>query len=257
MKRSLLILVLLLLALALAGCASSNTYPDAEQSYQRDPMDVSTPVPTSYQDTLPEGYDPASEENDEMSDLVGVYYDAYGRQIYAGATPIPLKPINLPTATPRSPLTFSYTQITVNGITFEYPSGWSVETPDSDTIILRDPFVYDNYQAEMTIRYESVASGYTVKDTEKRVNEIISQFLQYNFTSRDIKKAAERTLLGKSGYYNNYSAVYYDGTKISGRVQVALLDGNRIITLHMTCPDGYNNSYMNVVKQFRDTAKLN
>ena len=132
MKKSLFILVLLLFALILAGCASTpQTYPEADGNYQRDPLALATPNPTNppYQDELPEDYDPASEENDTMSDLVGVYYDEYGRQIYAGATPIPLDPIDLPTATPRKPLSFSYAQVSANGLTFEYPWAGASKPP--------------------------------------------------------------------------------------------------------------------------------
>ena len=43
---------------------------------------------------------------------------------------------------------------------------------------------------------------------------------------------------------------------IRGRVMVALLDNHQIITLHMSCPGWFNESYMNVVAHFRDTAKM-
>ena len=258
MKKALFILMMLLLVMLLAGCAANNnTFPEADANYQRDPMDTSTPSPAPHLDPLPENYDPASEENDFSDDPAGVYYDEYGRQPYAGATPILLDPVNLPTPTPRVPLTFTYTQASVNGLTFEYPVGWSLETPDKNTIVLRDPYSYDNYTAEMTIRFESVPGSYTLKDVKNKVAEMLKEIGQYNFTKWETKIAAERKLLNKDGWYNNYSGVYFDGTKISGRVMVSLLDDNRIITLHMTCPDGYNNSYMNVVKQFSNTAKLN
>ena len=102
MKKSLLVLVLLLVALVMAGCAAQTTYPEAGQSYQADPLTIPTATPVPREDTydLPEDYDPASEEDDTMYDLVGVYFDEYGRQIYAGATPIPLDPIDLPTPRP-------------------------------------------------------------------------------------------------------------------------------------------------------------
>ena len=61
----------------------------------------------------------------------------------------------------------------------------------------------------------------------------------------------------KDGYYANYRGVYYDGTIVRGRVMVALLDNRQIITLHMTCPGWFNESYMNVVAHFRDTVKQN
>ena len=46
-----------------------------------------------------------------------------------------------------------------------------------------------------------------------------------------------------------------DGTIIRGRVMVALLEGNKIITVHMMVPGWFNESYMKVVDHFRDTLK--
>ncbi len=188
---------------------------------------------------------------------MGVYYDEYGRQVYAGATPIPLDPVDLPTPTPRPTLAFTYTQISVNGLTFEYPVGWMVDTPDANTIILTDPNTYDNYNASMTITIESVASSFTLSDCKTKVAQMLQEIGQYNYTDWQTNQVAERTLLKKDGYYNNYRGEYYDGTIVRGRVMVALLDNHQIITLHMSCPGWYNESYMNVVGHFRDTAKLN
>ncbi len=259
MKKSLLVLVLLLLALVMAGCAAQTNYPEAGQNYQADPLTIPTATPVPREDTydLPDDYDPASEEDHTIYDLVGVYYDEYGRQIYAGATPIPLDPIDLPTPTPRPSLAFTYTQASVNGLTFEYPEGWMVDTPDSRTIILTDPVTYDNYNATMTVRFESVPNSYALNDVKTRVSDMLKEIGQYNYTEWTSTSLAERTLLKKNGYYANYRGVYYDGTIVRGRVMVALLDNGQIITLHMSCPGWYNESYMNVVAHFRDTAKMN
>ncbi len=259
MKKSLLVLVLLLLTLVMAGCASQTTYPEAGQNYQADPLTIPTPSPAPTPETyqLPEYYDPASEEDGANYDLVGVFYDEYGRQIYAGATPIPLDPIDLPTPTPRPSLAFTYTQTSASGLTFEFPEGWMVDTPDSRTIILTDPVTYDNYNASMTVRFESVPSSYTLNDVKTRVSDMLKEIGQYNYTEWTATSLAERTLLKKNGYYANYRGVYYDGTIVPGRVMVALLDNGQIITLHMSCPGWYNESYMNVVAHFRDTAKMN
>ena len=97
MKKSLKILVLALLSILMLNCAF------AESGTQRDPM----AVPTQASNGLPEGYDPASEE-DNGSYASGAAYNDYGQAIYAGATPIPLDPIDMPTPTPKPVLTFSY-----------------------------------------------------------------------------------------------------------------------------------------------------
>ena len=122
-------------------------------------------------------------------------------------------------------------------------------------IVLTDPVTYDNYNATMTVRFESVPSSYALNDVKTRVSDMLKEIGQYNYTEWTSTSLAERTLLKKNGYYANYRGVQYDGTIVRGRVMVALLDGNRIITLHMSGPAGYNESYMNVVSHFRETLK--
>ena len=45
---------------------------------------------------------------------------------YAGSSPIPLDPVDAPTATPRSAITFTYVtyDVTSLGLSFEAPAGW-------------------------------------------------------------------------------------------------------------------------------------
>ena len=49
---------------------------------------------------LPSGYNPASEEDNGYTAASGAY-NANGERVYAGATPIPIDPIDMPTPTPR------------------------------------------------------------------------------------------------------------------------------------------------------------
>ena len=84
---------------------------------------------------------------------------------------------------------------------------------------------------------------------------MLAEIGQYNYTEWTTTDLAERTLLKKDGYYANYRGQYYDGTIVRGRVMVALLDNNQIITVHMAAPGWFNESYMNVVSHFRDTLQ--
>ena len=65
--------------------------------------------------------------------------------------------------------------------------------------------------------------------------------------------AASKTLMGKSGYYNNYRAEKPDGTIVRGRVHMAIISDTEMLTLHISCPGWFNTSYMKVYDQIRDT----
>lgn len=202
------------------------------------------------------GYNPMLEEDNGFvaNDTV---YDENGNTVYAGATPIPLDPIDMPTPTPRPSLTFSYGTVIAEklGITFEGPVGWAVDVSAADAIVLTDPVTYDNVNATMTIRISPVDSDFKLADVKNEVRSMLAEIGQYNFAKWEVNDLSARTLLKKDGYYTNYRGEYYDGTVIRGRVMVALLDGNKIISVHMAAPGWFNESYMNVVSHMRDTLQ--
>lgn len=260
MKKALLLFALIATVLLLAGCAAQESYPEAAPaSQQADPMTVKTAetAPERPVSELPEGYDPASEEDDGSDYVPGAAYDNLGKQIYAGASPIPLNPIDMPTSTPLPPLSFTYGDATADNLklSFQAPVGWQMDTSAPDTLVLRDPNTYDNTNATMTVKITSVPSTYKLADTKTELKNMLKEIGQYNWAKFETNEPAARTLLKKDGFYNNYRGEAYDGTIVRGRVMVALLDGNRIITLHMSCPAGYNETYMGVVAHFRDTVK--
>ena len=245
MKRFSLLLALLMTAVLLAGFASSSLASSTGGILQQDPL------------SLPPNYDPASEE-DTAAYLPDTVYNAQGNTVYAGATPIPLDPIDMPTPTPRPSLTFSYAPVVADklGITFEGPVGWYADTSAADTIVLTDPVAYDHVNASLTIRIRPVDSDYKLANVKTEVRNMLSEIGQYNYVEWTTTDLASRTLLKKDGYYANYRGELYDGTIVRGRVMVALLDGNKIITVHMTTPGWYNESYMNVVSHMRDTLQI-
>lgn len=255
MKKAALLFALLTVALLLSGCGSpEGDFPEIQPTSvtQRDPMSVTATA----EPTMPDDYDPASEE-DTDSYMPGAVYNEYGQAVYAGATPIPLDPVDMPTATPRPSLTFSYGTVTATqlGLSFEAPAGWYMDTSSPDMVVLTDPNSYDNFTATMTIKITAVSSSYKLADVKTEVRNILKELGQYNYTKWETTELASRTLLKKDGYYANYRGEYFDGTIVRGRVMVALLDDNRIITVHMAAPGWYNESYMNVVAHFRDTLQ--
>lgn len=254
MKKASLLLVILLMITMLSGCGNPEQMQKSSSSAKKNSANDG-PTTSAGSDWL-SGYDPASEE-DSGSYLAGTVYDEYGQTVYAGATPIPLDPIDMPTPTPRPSLAFSYGVVAADklGLTFEAPMGWYMDASANDTIILTDPSAYDNFNATMTIQIVPVSSTYKLSDVKTEVRTLLQELGQYNYTKWETTDLASRTLLKKDGYYANYRGEYYDGTIVRGRVMVALLDNNQIITVHMAAPGWYNESYMNVVAHFRDTLQ--
>ncbi len=256
-KRS---FVLLLLAAALLLCACSGNGGDGASIVTAVPTQNSALIPTTapsggedYLSGLPEGYDPASEENGTEYD--GGDYDEMGRSVYAGATPIPLDPVDKPTATPRPELTFNYKEYTSSafGIRFEIPYDWTVDDTASDTLVFTDPNTLDNVNATLTITVKTVASTYKGEDLKADLLAETAALGQYNYTSWKPTSAEKRTLLGGEGYYLNYRGELYDGTIVRGRVHMAIINGNRRIEAVLNAPGWFNSSYINVFTHFRNT----
>ena len=224
---------------------------------QADPMALPTDAPAD-SFALPEGYDPAAEEDGGSYSVYGAAYDDYGRTLYAGATPIPLDPIDMPTPTPKPTRTFSYGEVTAEKLRlkFEAPVGWGIDTSSDDAVTLVNQTALDGYNAYITIRVYPVASSFKLADLRDELKNYLKELGQYNFAKWSTKEIASRQLLKKDGYYNDYEGQYYDGTAIYGRVMMALLDSHQVIMVHLSCPDGYfNSSYKAVINHVRDTLK--
>ncbi len=259
MKKTAVCVLLVLIVTLFAGCAQDpqqNTYP----SYQQPALEPSNP-PVIVSDPvggLPDGYDPTSEEDTDTGYTAGSPVDSYGNTLYAGTTPIPLDPVDKPTPTPRPEKSFSYVETTASriGVTFEAPTGWLSDDTVTDTFTITDPETLDNYQAFMSVKISPVASTYKLADVKTDVRALLTELGQYNYEDWEVTSTSARTLFKKDGYYADYRGVMYDGTIVRGRVHIALLDGNKIVTLHMSCPGWFNTSYLKIYQRFRDTAKL-
>ena len=118
---------------------------------------------------LPSGYNPASEEDNGYTAASGAY-NANGERVYAGATPIPIDPIDMPTPTPRPELTFTYGEYTAAklGFTFKSAVGYTVDDSASDTYILTEPAsaVRDGYPCVITLQVTPITSNYAAKDVQ-------------------------------------------------------------------------------------------
>ena len=245
----------LLLALGLSACAPGDQNNAPVSPTQNAALIVTAvPDPTANPlGNLPEGYDPASEEGGDEYD--GGSYDEMGRSVYAGATPIPLDPIDMPTPTPRPELTFNYISYEAKslGIKFEIPYDWVVDDSQNGTLIFTDRNTYDNVNASLSITMTTVANSYSVNDIKNDLAAEMAALGQYNYSEWSATNQESRTLLKGDGYYASYRGILYDGTIVRGRVHMALLTGNRRITVQLNCPGWFNSSYTGVYTHFRNT----
>ena len=251
MKKLCLFMALVLLL----GSAGATAALAGGSNLQADPMDVSKTAPSF---SLPEGYDPASEEDHGDSYVYASSYSSYDTSMYAGATPIPLDPIDMPTPTPKPTLTFSYGLVTSDALhlSFEAPVGWGIDTSASDSVKLVNQATLDGYNATITVRLYAVATTFKLADLRTELRNVLKELGQYNFSKWSTTDTASRTLLKKDGYYADYKGQYYDGTAIHGRVMMALLDNHQVIMVHLSCPDGYfDSSYKAVINHVRETLK--
>ena len=254
MKKSFLLTMVALISLTLVMIGAAMAEAGQLQS---DPMAIPTDAPTMTFD-LPQGYDPASEEDHTPYNSSAVY-DDYGHMKYAGATPIPLDPIDMPTPTPKPTYSFSFGMVPADkiGLSFEAPVGWQIDASADDSVTLIEPNTVDGYNAKLIVRMTNVASSYRTNDLKSDLRSYIKELGQYNYSRWSSTELANRTIMKKDGFYADYEGTYYDGTMIYGRVMMALLDGNKVITVHLSCPDGYfNSSYKAVINHVRDTLKL-
>lgn len=184
---------------------------------------------------------------------------------YAGATPVPIDPIDKPTPTPVPPLAaFSYRsyEATKLGLSFEAPAGWDVNTDDPAYYVLTNMDSRVDYQAQLVLHAEKVSTQYSESDMKNAVksmlnaigaSEVVVEFSPSN--------TASRTLLGATGVYADYTATLSNGAVIRGRVQVTCVE-KVLYTVHISAPSAYwdlegDNDYKDgVYDKMRDTIKI-
>lgn len=255
-KKVLLLAIGLVSAVVLSGCtAAKPTIPPVPTQANALETQAPTLVPPPTVPDLPEGYDPASEEDNGF--YIGGNFDEYGRLLQVGATPIALDPVDMPTPTPRPSLVFNYTTVTAStlGVTFDVPADWIVDESVPGTVVITDPVMRDGYQGSITIIISSKPNTFKTADIKDELNTFIAGLHRTNFNEWKTEKPSDRKLMGKAGYYTTYRGVRYDDVIIRGRVHMSLLDGGRLLTVHLSAPGWYNESYTNVYYKVRDTIK--
>ncbi len=267
-KQAALALLICLTVVLLCGCAQEQTtYPEAGTAPTRQPVrqaDVLSQPTEAPQVVVsfPEDYDSEEDaEDDEGEDLdesaaVPGFSSraAVPNSRYAGATPIPLDPVDMPTPTPRPDIEFEYEKMdTALGYSMDVPVGWLVEQNDKNMFVIRDPEMRDNVYATFTMTTKSVSSSYRASDLKAELSEQLSQ-IQRNYVGWKIWQADSRPLLKSDGVYNAYRGVTYDDTVVRGLVHVALVNRN-VVTLSFSAPGYYNTSYQRVYNKMRNTIE--
>lgn len=285
MKRNWKLLVCLLMALlVLSGCSgkpSEEDFPDITQAIgpTATPTAVPTAVPVQQGDVI-EGESIFSQNpylEDEFTeadvlaeedyvdpefgvlDQISAYQPQGTTYPYAGSTPIPLDPVDMPTPTPKPDLSFTYTQYIAStvGVTFEGPANWQVNESQSSMFILSEPSnqVKDGQQTIITISAEPIGSDYNKKELETHVEHRLDSIGGSQFSDFKPSYTATRHMLGETGVYANYSGTLTDGTPIGGRIQYVSVDGI-LYGVEIVFPEGFRDDFIDVFGEVRSSMSL-
>ena len=219
--------------------------------------------PQNYDDG---SYDPSSEDGGDWEDIGESGVDTATampviQSDYAGATPVLIDPVDKPTPTPLPTLSLSFVTYEATGLhlTFEGPSGWTVDDTSADTYTLTNPDPSMDYAATLTLRAAPVTKQYTKTELTREVKGMLDTLGGDGvLTGFSPSNTAERTLLGTTGIYANYKAVVKEtGAEIAGRLIVACVD-KILYSVHVSYPRGYTEFYVsNVYDKFRHSVKKN
>ncbi len=219
-----------------------------------------------------DNYDPLAEEDDYSGDLdywageIATPAPATAtpaptvRSEHAGATPVPMDPIDKPTPTAPPPLQqFSYKtyDATKLGLSFEAPTGWTVVDTADDTYIIQNPNAAVAYPATLTIHAEKVSSQYSENDLKTVIKNMLNAIGQAEeLDEYSPSSTASRSLLGATGVYANYTGELNTGVEIAGRVHAACVE-KVLYTVHITYPREYTDGYKEqVYDKLRDTIQI-
>lgn len=285
MKRNWKLLLCLLMAvLTLCACSAKESpedFPDITQAIGP----TATPTATAVIDTpsdsgtsggqsifsanpyevdLSDGWtedDVYNEENtaDPYEDSYVAYQPDTTVYPYAGSTPIPIDPVDMPSPTPRPKLNFTYSTYIAStvGVSFEAPVNWMVDESQPYVFMLSEPSsqIRDNQQCVITISAEPVSSTYGKSDLKTHVNQRLDTLYTSDFTEWKPSYTATRYMMGSEGVYANYTGTRSDGTEVGGRIHYVSI-GNVLYGLEIVYPLGYKDDFIDVFGQIRTTMSM-
>ncbi len=282
-----LILCLALILATLSACSGPTNSPQVfDQATQNlGPTSPATPTPPpgaggdpqsgqSIFDSNPydagsEGFtdgDPLGEEDygddgvyDESADM-DPYVAAEDATVYpfAGSTPIPLDPVDMPSPTPRAQLVFATAPYAISslGLTFEAPQGWVPDESVSEMFTLTEPDsqVKDKQPGIIKIYATPVTSNYTEGNLKTEVQDRLKAISSTNFEQWDPSLTASRHLMGGKGVYANYSGTMANGVKVGGRIHCTCID-KVLYCIEIVYPLGYKEDYLELFSKMRSSIK--
>lgn len=285
-----LVLCLMMAALLLTSCSgggSSNqtVFPEITQNLGLPQVtDVPTPEPTAEPTPEPDANeegsvftdnpfdgepeysetDPLAEENYQepvdLSDSISGNYTVVQETeyTYAGSTPIPLDPVDMPTPTPRPDLAFTYSTYIAStvGVTFQGPVSWMVDESMPSMMVLSEPTnqIKEGQQCVVTLSAEPVSSNYDQGDLKSHVNQRLDTLYISDYTDWKPSYTATRYMMGSEGVYANYTATRSDGVEIGGRIHYTCID-NVLYGLEIVFPVGYKDDFIDVFGEIRSSME--
>ena len=242
LKKALLVALICLMAVLLCACSggNGNTFPTSEPTQKAALDAVPTVLPT-----------------DEPEEAEGPAFTPVEVSQYAGASPVPLDPVDMPTPTPRPELTFTYVEAKAEnlGIQFQIPASFTRDDSVSGQVTFTDPNTLDNFNASIVIKLASVNADHKLEDLKADIKNEMALLGQYNYTDWTTTEPNARRMMGKDGYYADYRGVKVDGTIVRGRVQMALMDNNLLLTMEYHAPGWFNSSYKAVFDNLRSSLE--
>lgn len=275
-----LILSLLMILATLSGCAGQQNPPQqfAEVTQYLGPAGQATPTPPPQTDSAAADqganifsqnpYDVALGEEGltglDEEDLGGEgteYFPPMAEEStlypYAGSTPIPLDPVDMPSPTPRVEQVFAYgSYVTPLNLTFEGPQGWVPDESVNEQFTLTEPDsqVKDGQPGIVKVYAIPVTSDYSESNLKTEVQDRLQAISATNFEEWSPSLTATRYLMGSKGVYANYSGTMVNGIKIGGRIHCTSID-KVLYCIEVVYPQAYREDYLKVFTKLRETIK--
>jgi len=177
---------------------------------------------------------------------------------YAGSTPIPLDPVDAPTATPKPALTFSYVDYSAAklGLSFKGPAGWVPDDSVDNVFTLSEPTeqMKDGQACILNVYAVPVSSNYSESDLVTEIKQRLTTISESGYSEWKPSYTATRFLLGSKGVYANFTGTLLNGTQVGGRIHAVCV--NKVLyCLQITYPLGYKDDYLTVFSQLRESFK--